>query len=150
MMPVLNHIQQSVITYLKSLPDFKDKLAIIGNSIFSEEDFFATKKTSLEPIQLWVSYPFPIQMAENLSGPCWEQLTLSCTLIQKNLMKNKEHFLDLAEKISFALSHKKFSDEFWEGSFILTEKQPWEWLTLKNKTALKINFLSQNFNILFQ
>lgn len=148
-MPVLNHIQQSVITYLKSLPEFKDKLAIISNSIFSEEDFFATKTTALNPIQLWVSYPFPTQISENLSGPCWDQLTLSCTLIQKNLTKKKEHFLDLAEQISFALSHKKFSDESWEGSFVLTEKQPWEWLTMKNKTALKINFLSQNFNILF-
>ena len=148
-MPLLNHIQQTVIAYLKSLPEFKDKLAIIGNSIFSEEDFLATKITALTPIQLWVSYPFPIQTAENLSGPCWEQLTLSCTLIQKNLMKQKEHFFVLLEQISFSLSHKKFSDESWEGSFMLTEKQPWEWLTLKNKTALKINFLSQNFNILF-
>ena len=148
-MPVLNQIQQTVIAYLKSLPEFKDKLAIIGNSIFSEEDFLATKTTALSPIQLWVSYPFPIQISENLSGPCWEQLTLSCTLIQKNLTKKKEHFLDLAEQISFALSHKNFSDKSWEGSFVLTEKQPWEWLTMKNKTALKVNFLSQNFNILF-
>ena len=149
-MPLLNHIQQTIIAYLKSLQQFQDKLTIVGNAIFAEEDFVAGKIATSQPAQLWVAYPFPVQTAENLSMPCWEKLTLSCLLIQKHLAKKKDDFLDLAEQVSFALSHKKFSSDQWEGSFVLAEKQPWEWLTLKNKTALKINFISQNFNILFQ
>ena len=149
-MSLLNHIQQTIMAYLQALPLFKDKIAILSQAIFSLEDLLTFKTNASQPLQLWVSYPFPIQTAKHLSDPCWDLLTLSCTLIQKNLTKKQEPFLDLAEQVSFALSHKRFSTEKWEGCFALTEKQPWEWLTLKNRTALKINFLSHNFNIRFQ
>lgn len=148
-MGLLNHIQKTIIAYLQSLPCIKDKVTVIGQTVFSEEDLITYKINSLQPIQLWISYPFPLQTAEQVSGPCWDQLSLSCMLVQKNLPKKQEPFLDLAEQISFSLSHNKFSTESWEGSFVLTEKQPWEWLNMKQKTALKINFQSQNFNILF-
>ena len=148
-MGLLYHIQQTLIAYLKALSYIKNKVTIVGQTVFSEEDLMTTKISSLHPFQLWVSYPFPLQTAKLLSEPCWDQLSLSCTLVQKNLPKKQEPFLDLAEQISFSISHKKFSTERWEGSFVLTEKQPWEWLNMKQKTALKINFQSQNFNVFF-
>lgn len=93
--------------------------------------------------------PFPLQTASNLTLPCWEKLSLRCTLFQSWMRPQQENFLDLAETISFLISHHPFATDTWEGSFLLDANEPWHWLEVENGSALQINFVTHTFNPIF-
>lgn len=148
MKPILKCIQTSIIDYLKSNEHIQNQANILRNETFSLDELGENKFASTYPLCLLVSYPFPLQATVDVSAPCWEKLSLQCLLIQKLSIASTSQFLDLAEEISYTISHQKFSNAVWEGTFVLSENHPWELSKIKQGFGLKINFTTSNFNLL--
>lgn len=147
MKPVLYHLQQTLLDFLKRCSVCKD-IAIFCHSALNLEEIMALRLSSARPLQLGISYPFPVETTPNLGELCWSKLSFNCLLMQKLHTLSKNHFLDLAEGICCELSKQEFVTEFYESRFSLTEKQPWQWIILKNKTALQMHFVTQKFSTL--
>lgn len=145
MKPMLNHLQKTLLDFFKSC-DICKGMALFCHSALNLEEIMALRLSSVRPLQLGISYPFPIETAPDLGELCWHKLSFSCLLIQKLHTLPKESFLDLAERICFEFSRKEFVTDAYECRFRLEEKQPWQWIAMKNKTALQINFVTQKFN----
>jgi len=148
MKPILNRIQESIIQVLNSNETIQNQASILKNDVFSLEEIGTNKFTSIHPICLWVFCPFPEQSINEISEHCWGKLSLQCLLTQKISVNPQPNFLELAEEVSYTLSHKNFSNDVWEGYFTLSENHPWEWINYKQGNALKINFITSNFNLL--
>ena len=147
MNPVLNHLQKTLLEFFKTC-DVCKGMALFCHSALNLEEIMALRLSSAQPLQLGISYPFPVETAPDLGELCWSKLSFSCLLIQKLHTLPKESFLDLAERICFELSRQEFITETYECRFGLALKQPWQWITMKNKTALQMHFVTQKFNTL--
>ena len=147
MKPILNHLQKTLLEFFKTCDVCKD-IALFCHSAINLEEFMASRLSSARPLQLGISYPFPIETAPDLGELCWSKLSLSCLLIQKLHTMSQECFLDLAESLCFELSRQEFVTDTYECRFGLSEQQPWQWVTLKNKMALQMHFVTQKFNTL--
>ena len=145
MNPTLNHLQKTLLEFFKTC-DVCKGIAFFCHSALNLEEVMALRLSSARPLQLGISYPFPIEVAPDLCELCWNRLSFSCLLIQKLHTMSKECFLDLAEGICFELSRQEFITDTYECRFRLVEKQPWQWITLKNKIALQMNFVTQKFS----
>ena len=143
--PILYHIQSAIIDFLKQDPIGKT-LSIFNIFNCSFDEWILRKISSAQPLQLGIGCPFPIETCSYLSVPSWRKLALTALLIQRNHSIKTNNFIDLAEQLSFSISHTNFSTERCQWTFVLNEKQPWQWLELKNKTALQIHFTTQDFS----
>ena len=148
MKPILNRIQDTILQVFKENKTIQAQANILKNDVFSLEEIETNKFSSTRPTCLWVFCPFPVQSINEISEHCWEKLSLQCLLTQKFSINPQPNFLELAEEISYTLSHKNFSNDVWEGCFTLSENHPWEWINFKQGNALKINFTTSNLNLL--
>lgn len=146
MKPILKIIQKTIVESFQKEALFQ-KLTIISETFDPLESLTKNSKT-LAPLKLYVSIPFPLEIAANISQLCWEKLSLQCTLIRNHLSVEKDSFHDLAEQICYFISHKNFVHDQWEGCFVLETKNPWKWLDLENGIALQMNFITSQFSLL--
>ena len=145
MKPILRHLQQTLFDTLKGWDICKD-IELFRHTALNLEEVVALRLSSAHPLQLGISYPFPLETTPDLEALCWSQLSFHALLIQKSQILPKNHFLDLAENICFELSKQNFITESYECRFTLIEKQPWQWVALKHKTALQMRFVTQKFS----
>lgn len=146
MKPILNHIQSTLLTYLQAQSAFKDNIHFWLHSTALPDESLSQKWAQTHPLSFGLSYPFPLTTAENLSLPCWEKLAIEGLLFQKQSHLSIAKFLDMAESLSYTISHKNFANDRWEGRFILNPKKPWEWTQPAQGMGLKIHFITSNFN----
>lgn len=147
MKPILNSLQKTLLEFFKSC-DICNDIALFCHSALNLEEMMTLRLSSARPLQLGISYPFPIETAPDLGELCWNKLSFSCLLIQKLHTMPQNSFLDLAESICLELSRHEFITNTYECRFGLVEKQPWQWIALKNRTALQMHFVTQKFNTL--
>lgn len=147
MKPIFQSIQKQIIACLQKETAFQS-LAIVPES-FDFLEKLKTKAVSLAPLKLYVSIPFPLETAVNVSALCWEKLSLYCTLISNRFNIEKAAFLDLSESICYFMAHKYFNQDQWEGCFILDPKNPWKWLDIDNGLGLQMHFITSQFSQLF-
>ena len=147
MKPILYPLQKALLGFFQTC-DICKGIALFCHSALNLEELMALRLSSARPLQLGVSYPFPVETAPDLGELCWNKLSVSCLLIQKLNTMPQANFLNLAENLCFELSRQEFVTDAYECRFGLSEQQPWQWITLKNKTALQMHFVTQKFNTL--
>lgn len=149
MKPILRDIQNTVVKFLRDNEDSQN-IDIIPRGLSSIENLQLHHYKQIQPTQLHVSYPIPLQSAADISGLFWNKIALQLTLIKKYTLMEDVSAYEQTEQISYILSHQPLITPSWEVCFELNYQNPWKDLT--NQTlwqAIQMNFTSSKFNLSF-
>ena len=141
---ILHTVQNEIVKSVRSCGELST-FAVVACEFGSLENLREKKFAECSGPSIFISYPMPTKLLENVPLSCFEQIAFELIMSKPLNQINSPNLLAAAEILGEFLPKCHLATEKWATSFSLSKSNPWRELQSNNYHKIKMHFFSSKW-----